>query len=110
MRSSVRTFIVTGCTILAAVCTIARVSEAQQPQSTIGSYYPSQLIPGQTTVLHVATDARTKVQSIVDKNGNGIRYQAIYSNEFHGLRIDPPPPLAGGQGGAPPSPPAAPGR
>ena len=46
----------------------------------------------------------------VDKNGNGIRYQAVYSNEFHGLRIDPPPPLAGGQGGAPPVPPPAPGR
>ena len=29
----------------------------------------------------------------VDKNGNGIRYQAIYSNQFHGLRIDPVPPL-----------------
>jgi len=25
----------------------------------------------------------------VDKDGNGIRYQAIYSNQFHGLRIDP---------------------
>ena len=34
----------------------------------------------------------------VDKNGNGIRYQAIYINEVHGLRIAPPPPLAGGGG------------
>jgi hypothetical protein len=31
----------------------------------------------------------------VDKDGNGIRYQAIYSNEFHGLRIDPVPPRVG---------------
>lgn len=31
----------------------------------------------------------------VDKDGRGIRYQAIYSNEFHGLRIDPPPPIVG---------------
>ena len=29
----------------------------------------------------------------VDKDGNGIRYQAVYSNQFHGLRIDPVPPL-----------------
>ena len=27
----------------------------------------------------------------VDRAGNGIRYQAIYSNEFHGLGIDPVP-------------------
>jgi hypothetical protein len=38
----------------------------------------------------------------VDKDGNGIRYQAIYSNQFHGLRIDPVPPRAGQ---APPAPP-----
>lgn len=36
----------------------------------------------------------------VDKDGNGIRYQAIYSNEFHGLHIYPPPPLAGAGRGA----------
>ena len=45
----------------------------------------------------------------VDKDGNGIRYQAIYSNEFHGLGIIPPPPLAGrgrGAGPAPAAPPA----
>ena len=39
----------------------------------------------------------------VDKDGNGIRYQAIYSNQFHGLRIDPVPPLVGQP---PPAPPA----
>jgi hypothetical protein len=42
----------------------------------------------------------------VDKQGRGIRYQAIYVNEIHGLRVDPPPPLAGGGGAAPPPPPA----
>ncbi len=31
----------------------------------------------------------------VDKDGNGIRYQTIYSNSFHGLGIYPKPPLAG---------------
>jgi hypothetical protein len=32
----------------------------------------------------------------LDKDGNGIRYQTVYSNEFHGMRVYPPPPLAGG--------------
>ena len=36
----------------------------------------------------------------VDENGNGLRYEAVYSNEFHGLGIYPPPPLRGGRGGA----------
>lgn len=40
----------------------------------------------------------------VDKDGNGIRYQAIYSNEFHGLRIDPPPPINAAARGAGPGP------
>jgi hypothetical protein len=45
----------------------------------------------------------------VDKDGNGIRYQTIYSNLFHGMRQYPPPPKAGrGGGGAPP--PATTGR
>ncbi len=31
----------------------------------------------------------------VDKNGNGIRYQSIYSNAYHGMGVYPPPPIAG---------------
>jgi hypothetical protein len=34
----------------------------------------------------------------VDKNGKGIRYQTVYSNEFHGMRQYPPPPLVGAAG------------
>jgi hypothetical protein len=34
----------------------------------------------------------------VDKDGNGVRYQELYSNEFHGLRVIPLPPRAGGAG------------
>ena len=30
----------------------------------------------------------------VDEEGRGVRYQAIYSNEFHGLRVDPLPPIS----------------
>lgn len=40
----------------------------------------------------------------VDASGNGIRYQTMYNNEFHGLRVYPVPPHAGaagaGRGGA----------
>jgi len=42
----------------------------------------------------------------VDKDGNGIRYQTVYSNEFHGLRVYPPPPLY--RGGRPDLNPAGP--
>ena len=36
----------------------------------------------------------------VDKDGNGIRYQTIYANEFYGLKEMPPPPRAGRGRGA----------
>ena len=35
----------------------------------------------------------------VDKNGKGIRYQTVYSNEFHGMKQYPAPPLTGAAGG-----------
>jgi hypothetical protein len=50
----------------------------------------------------------------VDKSGNEIRYQMIYSNSFHGMGVYPVPPLAGaGRGagaGAGAEPPAGRGR
>lgn len=36
----------------------------------------------------------------VDKDGNGIRYQMIYSNSYHGMGVYPAPPYAGGGRGA----------
>jgi hypothetical protein len=36
----------------------------------------------------------------VDKTGNGIRYQIIYSNSYHGMGVYPKPPTTGGGGGA----------
>ena len=36
----------------------------------------------------------------VDKNGKGLRYQTVYSNEFHGLKQYPAPPLVGAPGAA----------
>ena len=40
----------------------------------------------------------------VDKAGNGIRYQSIYSNSFHGLGVYPVPGVVGGAATAPESP------
>jgi len=34
----------------------------------------------------------------LDKDGNAIRYQTLYANEFHGMGIYPPPPYGGGGG------------
>ena len=36
----------------------------------------------------------------LDKDGNGIRYQTVYSNLFHGMRVYPPPPRVGAAGAA----------
>ena len=43
----------------------------------------------------------------VDKDGNGVRYQIIYSNAYHAMGVYPVPPLAGGGrgGGAGATPP-----
>lgn len=46
----------------------------------------------------------TQSLGFVDKTGRGIRYQYIYSNQFHGLEVYPRPPLTGGgQGATPPA-------
>lgn len=39
----------------------------------------------------------------VDEDGNGLRYETVYSNEFHGLGRYPPPPLRGRGGAAGPA-------
>jgi hypothetical protein len=48
----------------------------------------------------------------VDKDGNGIRYQSVYSNAYHGMGVYPKPPVAGAGrgGGAGTANPATPGR
>lgn len=71
MYSSVRTFIVAGCAVLASLAPGAHVGNAQEVQGLIGSYYPTQLVPGQTTVLNLAT-GRTPVQSIEITPSTGI--------------------------------------
>jgi hypothetical protein len=81
MYSRVSTLIVTGCVVLAFVGPSARVGEAQVPRAilesvypprVLGDYYPTQLVPGQTNVLHVATGAQNQIQSIEITPSTGI--------------------------------------
>jgi hypothetical protein len=39
----------------------------------------------------------------VDKNGNGVRYQSIYSNSFHGMGVYPVPGIVGAPGSTTPA-------
>src|SRR5215813_11788592 len=64
MHSIVRSCRAIGLVLIVFFVMPARVSLAQQVQGVIGSYYPTQLIPGQTTVLHVALGRYNPVQSI----------------------------------------------
>ena len=72
MYSRIRAFIVTGCTVLAFLGPVAHAGDAQEAPGVIGSYYPTQLIPGQTNVLNVAMGARNPVQSIEITPSSGI--------------------------------------
>jgi len=58
-----RRFVVRACVALALLGS-TRITFAQQMPGVIGSVYPTQLIPGQTTVLHVALGRNNPVQSI----------------------------------------------
>src|SRR5712691_6779622 len=84
MRSRARTFIVA-----AAACMVtflgaaAHVSHAQPLQGVIGSVYPTQLIPGQTTVLHVALGRNNPVQSIEITPSTGIKVTGTASRDLN---------------------------
>jgi hypothetical protein len=83
MYSRARTFILTGCTVLACLGPGAHVGDAQEPQIIIGSYYPTQLVPGQTNVLNVAMGARNPVQSIEITPSTGIMVTGTKQRDLH---------------------------
>jgi hypothetical protein len=64
MRSRARVFIVICFAVLASIGSGSYVGGAQEPPGTLGSYFPTQLIPGETTVLYVSTAARSPIESI----------------------------------------------
>src|SRR5437763_17115031 len=85
MRSSARTFIVASCSVFTLLCGAAQIVHAQPAQGPgiIGSAYPTQLIPGQTTVLHMALVRNNPVQSIEIMPSAGITIGALTSRDLN---------------------------
>ncbi len=83
MRSRTRTCIVAAWTVLAFLGAAAHVGYAQPVQGVIGSVYPTQLIPGQTTVLHVALGRNNPVQSIEITPSAGIMVTGTASRDLN---------------------------
>ena len=83
MRFTVRTSVMTGCIALTVLGAAPRVSDAQQVPGVIGSYYPTQLIPGQTTVLHLALGRNNPVQSIEITPSTSITVTGMNSRDLN---------------------------
>jgi hypothetical protein len=61
-----------GALACVAVIGIAQIARAQQAPGVIGSVYPTQLMPGQSTSVHVALARNNPVQSIEVTPSTGI--------------------------------------
>jgi hypothetical protein len=61
-----------GALACVAVIGIAQIARAQQTPGVIGSVYPTQLMPGQSTSVHVALARNNPVQSIEITPSTGI--------------------------------------
>jgi hypothetical protein len=61
-----------GALACVAVIGIARISHAQQVPGVLGSVYPTQLVPGQSTSVHVALARNNPVQSIEITPSTGV--------------------------------------
>ena len=82
---------------------IQLTNNADQSRTFVSIYmHDSRLIVLEATVPKGSAPATLFQTSFtwVDKDGNGIRYQTMYNNEFHGLRQYPVPPHNTGVGGA----------
>jgi hypothetical protein len=85
MQLTTARFVVTMAIVVAAIGPGARVSRAQQPppQTVIGSYFPTQLIPGQTNVLHVALVRNNPVQRLDITPSQGITVSKTTSRDLN---------------------------
>jgi len=85
MNSTTRLIITIGSVLLGALGPGARVGGAQQApaRSVIGSYFPTQLIAGQTTVLHVALVRNNPVQSLEITPSQGIKVMKTTSRDLN---------------------------
>ena len=66
-----------------AVIGIAQIARAQQAQTLIGSVYPTQLTPGQSTSVHVALPRTNPVQSIEITPSTGITVSNLKSRDLN---------------------------
>jgi hypothetical protein len=85
MDARARLFTAIGSALVIALGPGARISGAQQPQGpvVIGSYYPTQLIPGQTTVLRVALVRNNPVLSLEITPSQGITVTKTASRDLN---------------------------
>ena len=83
MRLRARTVVRAGCLVLAVLAAGAQAAGAQPVQGAIGSYYPTQLIPGQATVLHLALGRNNPIQSIEITPSTGITVSGMTSRDLN---------------------------
>jgi len=69
-----------ACVVLIA---ITRISYAQQAPGVIGSVYPTQVMPGQSTSVHVALARNNPVQSIDITPSTGITVSGLKSRDLN---------------------------
>lgn len=61
----------------------AHLSHAQQAPGVIGSVYPTQLTPGQSTVVHIALGRNNPVQSIEITPSSGVTVSEMKSRDLN---------------------------
>jgi hypothetical protein len=85
VKSQSRSLITIAAAVLFAVGPGARISGAQRPPGpgVIGSYFPTQLIAGQTTVLHVALVRNNPVRSLEIAPSQGIKVTKTTSRDLN---------------------------
>ena len=79
-RSTIVAFGVLACVLCIG---IAHVSFAQQVPGVIGSVYPTQLMPGEATSLHVALPRTSPVQSIEITPSTGVTVSDLKSRDLN---------------------------
>lgn len=83
MVVTARTVVIAGCAALIFLGAPARDGDAQQVPGVIGSVYPTQLIPGQATTLHLALGRNNPVQSIEITPPAGIAMTGMTSRDLN---------------------------
>lgn len=83
MQFTVRTMVRNGCLVLTLLGAAAHAGNAQPVPGVIGSYYPTQLIPGQATVLHVALGRNNPVQSVEITPSAGVTVTGLTSRDLN---------------------------